>query len=346
MNNQALSSEELIRRYVFAVSGRLPKGLRTDVARELESLLRDSVEERGEGNLAATAPETTAEILLEMGPPDVVAARYSSKPDHLIGPTLYPAFIRTLRLVLMASGGLALLAVLLETFAGSITGLVGGGLRFLQVLIQCIYSFCSVAVLVFALLERLGIEKIPELDASRWNPFDLPAVDEGARISTFGVSLKIYAIVLLLIWFNFFPQWFGVILGIGEKGVRFFGSAQLGIALPALLINVWWIAALVKNILLMRRGSYSRPIVWFEVALGFSAALIFGLILEDLWAAVETPAFRDAVGNPALAGLLARLLPTVNVGIILTVLGQALLKAYRQVQPGGNRHVQKPVTRR
>lgn len=336
MNSQTLSSEELVRRYVFAVRRRLPKELREDVARELDSLLRESVEEQGAGNLAETAPETTARVLTELGSPEVVAARYSPKPNYLIGPKLYPAFLFTLKLVFMASGGLAALMVVIMSFNGSITGLFGGALKFLQILLQCLYSLGAMAVLVFALLERLGVEQIPELNGSSWDPFSLPAIEEDAQISTLGVSLKVYGIAVLLIWFNFFPQWFGAILGVSTEGVRFLSAKELGLVLPALLINCWWVAALVKNALLLRQGTMSAAIRWFEVVLGFSAALIFGLILKDLWAVVHTAAFRNAVGNPQLAQFLAHLLPVIDVGIILTVLGQAVLKVRRLVQPRGN----------
>ncbi len=335
MSTQTLSSEELVQRYVFAVKSRLSKELREDVARELDSLLRETVEEESGETLAAADTETTARVLVKLGSPAVVAARYSPKPNYLIGPELYPVFMRTLRLVLIGSGALAALIVSVLSLSGSIHGLLGGTLKFFQILIQTIYSLGAMAVLVFALLERLGVDKIPELAASSWDPFSLPPTVEEARISIFGVSLKIYGIAVLLIWFNFFPQWFGMILGISDEGVRFLSAAQLGVVLPALLINGWWVAALVKNILLWRRGTATPAIRWFEVALGVFAALIFGLILKNLVAVVDTAAFRDTIGNPALARFLAHLLPIVNVGIILTVLGQAAVKTYRLIQPRG-----------
>ncbi|MEJ2077326.1 MAG: hypothetical protein P8020_02315 [Acidobacteriota bacterium] len=335
MNSATLSSEELVRRYVFAVSRRLPANLREDVAKELDSLLRETIEEQSRGDIGAIDPQTTAGILKSMGSPDVVAARYSPKPNYLIGPELYPAFMRTLRLVLMASGAFAALVVVMLSFSGSITGLWGGALKFGEVLIDCIYSFAAVAVLVFALLERLGADKIPELSASEWDPFRLPPVETEAPISSFGVSLRIYAIAVLLIWFNFFPQWFGMILGVSGRGLRFLSAAELGLVLPVVLINCWWVAALVKNILLLRKGRMTAGIRWFEVGLGLGAVLIFGLILRDLWTVVDTPAFRQTVGNPDLAGLLGHVLRAVNVGIILTILGQALLKVYRLRQNGG-----------
>jgi hypothetical protein len=336
VNSHTLSSEELIRRYVFTVGRRLPKDLREDVGRELESLLRETIEEQSRGALASTDPELTARVLAEFGAPELVAARYSSKPNYLIGPRLYPVFVSTLKLVLTGAAGLAALVVVILSFTGEIQGLTDGALKFAGLLFQFVYSFGAVAVLVFALLERFGVEKIPELDSSSWDPFSLPPIEESRQISTFGVALKIYGIAVLLIWFNFFPQWFGMILGGTADGLRFLSAAELGLTLPVLLIDLWWAAALVKNYLLLRRGSMSPTIRWFEVALGFAAAVIFGLILRDLTAVVDTATFRETIGNPQVAGVLARLLPAVNIGIILVILTQAFVKLYRLIRNSGS----------
>ncbi len=336
MNSHMLSSQELIRRYVFAVGRRLPGDLRQDVARELESLLRETVEEQSRRSLASTDPEMTARVLAEFGAPEVVAARYSSKPNYLIGPQLYPAFVSTLKLVLTGAAGLAALVVVILSFTGEIGGLAEGTLKFAGLLLQFVYSFGAVAVLVFALLERFGVEKIAELDSSSWDPFSLPPIEESRQISTFGVALKIYVIAVLLIWFNFFPQWFGMILGVTADGLRFLSAAELGLTFPVLLIDLWWAAALVKNVLLLRRGSTSPMIRWFEVALGLAAAVIFGLILKNLAAVVDTATFRETIGNAKLAEVLARLLPAVNIGIILVILTQAFVKLYQLIRHSGS----------
>jgi hypothetical protein len=40
-------------------------------------------------------------ILREFGEPEVVARRYKTSPDYLIGPDLFPAFLMTSRIVLI-----------------------------------------------------------------------------------------------------------------------------------------------------------------------------------------------------------------------------------------------------
>jgi hypothetical protein len=336
VNTPNLSSEELVERYVHAVGGRLPGSLREDVVRELDSLLRETIEEQSQGNLETASPRLTARVLLEFGSPEAVAARYSSKPNYLIGPKLYPAFVSTLKLVLMGAAGLATLVVVVLSFSGEITGLAEGGLKFAGLLIQFVYSFGAMAVLVFALLERFGVERIPEFDGSDWDPFSLPPIEDNRRISTFGVTLKIYVIAVLLIWFNFFPQWFGMILGVTPEGIRFLSAQQLGLTLPVLLINLWWAAALVKNLLLLRRGSMSPMIRWFEVTLSLVAAVIFGLILADLMRVVDTTRFEETIGNPEVSRVLAHLLPAVNIGIIVVILSQAFVKLYRLIRESGS----------
>ncbi len=75
---------------------------------------------------------------------------------------------------------------------------------------------------------------------------------------------------------------------------------------------------------------------WFEVALSLVAAVIFGLILKDLMAVVDTTRFQETIGNSEVSRVLAHLLPAVNIGIILVILSQAFVKLYRLIRESGN----------
>lgn len=95
----------LTRRYIAQVVGHLPDGQREDISRELDTLVADMHDER----LAAGADGATAErqALEELGDPARLAATYRNAPNYLIGPELYPFFIRILTwllpLVLLAT---------------------------------------------------------------------------------------------------------------------------------------------------------------------------------------------------------------------------------------------------
>ena len=89
---------DLIERYVQEVGRRLPRKQRDDVARELRSSLEDSLENRTGVPLEQADEEQVVELLLEFGPPQEVAASYQTGPSYLVGPALYPSFIKTMKI--------------------------------------------------------------------------------------------------------------------------------------------------------------------------------------------------------------------------------------------------------
>ncbi len=93
---------DLIERYVQEVARRLPRKQRDDVARELRSSLEDSLESRAGVPLEQVEEEQAVELLLEFGTPQKVAASYRPGPDFLIGPGLYPSFVKTMKICLAA----------------------------------------------------------------------------------------------------------------------------------------------------------------------------------------------------------------------------------------------------
>src|SRR5688572_22494832 len=90
---------KLIDHYVAEVGRRLPLMMgRADIEKELRSTLQDMLEDRAQkaGRPADETMET--ELLLEYGPPDKVAATYNPHP-YLIGPQMFPFFIRIFKIV-------------------------------------------------------------------------------------------------------------------------------------------------------------------------------------------------------------------------------------------------------
>ena len=79
---------ELIDRYVYAVTRRLPARLRNDIDKELHSLIEDMLEARCGGLMPEDRDVRV--ILTELGTPSELAMRYMPEGrDHLIGPAYY-----------------------------------------------------------------------------------------------------------------------------------------------------------------------------------------------------------------------------------------------------------------
>ena len=79
---------ELIDRYVYAVTRRLPARLRNDIDKELHSLIEDMLEARCDGLMPEERDVRV--VLTELGTPSELAAKYMPEGrDHLIGPAYY-----------------------------------------------------------------------------------------------------------------------------------------------------------------------------------------------------------------------------------------------------------------
>ncbi|MDL5351474.1 permease prefix domain 1-containing protein [Microbacterium sp. zg-YB36] len=123
-------------RYVDAATRSVPEKQRPDLAAELRASIEDQVDARA----ASGQPPADAEraVLSELGDPERLAAGYTDRPLHLIGPRLYLDWLRVLKLLLwivlpLAAIGFAVGAVLaggeaVEMISEVIGGVIGGTL--------------------------------------------------------------------------------------------------------------------------------------------------------------------------------------------------------------------------
>ncbi|MFF3172271.1 hypothetical protein ACFVQ0_06585 [Streptomyces sp. NPDC057900] len=155
-------------RYVAEVVRRIPAGRRGDVAEELSATIADTVEARGP-NDPATAER---EVLTEMGDPIRLAAGYADRPLTLIGPGLYPAYVRLLTVLLLAvlPAVTAVGAVLDVVDGRGAASVIGGAVGTVLSLGAQLVAWLTV---VFALAERSG--KRPGAPGrALWTPDELP----------------------------------------------------------------------------------------------------------------------------------------------------------------------------
>jgi hypothetical protein len=203
----------LIDRYVREVGRRLPRKQRADVQEELRSNLLDTLEDRVDGK---PAEEDVIALLKDMGSPEEMAASYRPSGQYLVGPELYPLF----RLVT----GAVLLAVTIGLAVTFIIGLIFGpiepadlGQRLISAFggyIQALLSAIGSVVIVFAILQRLGVK--PDEEDTGWDPHDLPDIEDhnvaGRGEAIAGIAFSIVFLVLL----NMFTDRFGLIVQLGQ----------------------------------------------------------------------------------------------------------------------------------
>lgn len=156
-------------RYVDATLRRLPTSQRPDIERELRSSIADAVDDRvGAGE----DPEAAERAVLNgLGDPARLAASYSNRPLHLIGPELFIDYTRVLTALLttvvpIVAVIVAIVNVFEENNFGTILGDTMGAA------ISTAVHIAAWVTLIFAVLERTGGRWSP---AQEWKLSDLPA---------------------------------------------------------------------------------------------------------------------------------------------------------------------------
>ncbi|MBC8080171.1 MAG: hypothetical protein H7X86_07485, partial [Gorillibacterium sp.] len=91
---------EVIDRYIYTVVQKLPQQQRAEIEMELRGLIEDMLEERVHGG--GNPPEQVKEVLLELGDPRDLAAKYRGYQKYLISPELFYPYISVLKLVMFA----------------------------------------------------------------------------------------------------------------------------------------------------------------------------------------------------------------------------------------------------
>jgi hypothetical protein len=164
----------LIDRYVFTALRRVPEKQRADIDRELRAAIDDAVDARTDGG----EPRETAieSALTELGDPERLADGYADRPQHLIGPELFPIWRRLslalLAIVLPIVVGVSVVVHLLDdpAIGPAIGAAVGTALTTAAHL-----GFWTTAV--FAVLERTGVGRATFRHT--WTLADLPKYEAG-----------------------------------------------------------------------------------------------------------------------------------------------------------------------
>lgn len=203
-----MTKSSLTERYIWAVTRQLPEGIGADVADELRSTLAETIEDK----VAAGADPDAAEreALLELGDPDVLAREYGGRPNHLIGPALYPDFIMLLKALMLFA---VVPTALLSFTIGVLTDVPP-----VRALLESAWLTFTVAVhvgfwtgLTFALVERS--EQRPSRPTRQWDPTSLTADVPWRQYSTADMVLSAgftLAVAAVVVWQFAGAPWGGI----------------------------------------------------------------------------------------------------------------------------------------
>jgi hypothetical protein len=315
---------ELMERYLFAVRRELPTSVAADVTRELRSLIDDRLQEFSADSAAPDVPQVT-QLLRELGAPSKLARQYQPA-RALIGPALYPLFIKVVKIVLAGAAGVALLTVGTSTAVGA-RGLAGFldpamWLKTVVVYYQLVLSLFAHAVIIFALVDRFATK--PLGDDAAWDPRDLPELPPREN-EYYGVARavpRICALVLLALAINLFADRVGFPTFINSD-FHLVVLSEFGLRLPLLWVNAWLAALLALRLLAFSQRRFTRSLRWIDIALNIApAAILLWMAALPVHSPTSIPALAPLtriVRLPLLAGALGLLVAVIVESIELLV---------------------------
>ncbi len=311
---------ELMERYIYQVTKRLPQSQRKEAAMELRELISDMAES-----------ESVEEALTKLGAPDKFAEQYGDHARHLIGGEYYDTYVWFLKVVLICTAASLLGVSLIDGIAGLVSGdnlisLGGTGEIILNLLysigitvgkcvIACVAAFGAVTA-VFAILERHSIKldikdkkewsindlrNGPAAQKEEWTPKSLTPVPDKASLISRGESIVgIVFIVIFSVLLILAPHFFSVFFNIDGTliTVPVFNLERWGIILPLLL--AWLGISLCDEILHLALGRYCRTVMLSSIICGILNIVLSFVILKifPIW----NPGFAEEIAMYADIG--------------------------------------------
>ncbi|MEO8261598.1 MAG: permease prefix domain 1-containing protein [Pseudolysinimonas sp.] len=187
-------------RYVWAVQRSLPEKQRADIDQELRGAIADTVDSKIDSGTDPVAAER--EVIVELGDPYRLAAGYADRPLHLVGPKVFPDYIRLLKVLYAIVLPIVFVAILLGQLLGQPDSFWGAFGSTIGAIITVAVHLGFWTTLVFALIERS-----PEYKATAWNPDTLPQLPtRGAIKLSDAVASGVWFVSIVggLIWAQYF----------------------------------------------------------------------------------------------------------------------------------------------
>ena len=250
----------LIERYIYAVTRHLPDKEAEEVSREIDELITSMLEERADK--LGSEDEKVRQVLAELGSPEAMAREYTGKADDsLIGQPHYSLYLRVLKYVLMAVAIGISIAILVSVISEApftsetdswVKWTVDAVVEWFTSLTSGLLSGFAWVTIIFAVLYHKGVK----LDFDPDDLDDLPEVpEEKARINRGELIGELIFTTLFAILFIALPYINIPILGISAKPIPLFAPEVL-IGVRSLLIASLF-ATILEVIVKFVDGRYS-----------------------------------------------------------------------------------------
>jgi hypothetical protein len=253
----AADLNNLIDRYLFAVSRYLPAQRQNDIVAELAANLHSQMEDKEAEFGRPLTEDEQAEVLRRHGPPLVVAARYQPQRS-LIGPEIYPFYAFTVKRLLPLVIGVNLLAQAAAVLFGSAQLPIAERFHFGSVLHDLIYAaliFLVTITVAFALVEAYKSNFRQALEQHKWDPRKLPKAQPIFHDGPRHPYADVIASAVFLAWLLSFPRFPVLMFG------PYVAWHLLNIDLPTIWHQFYWIIIAFNVIQLASKTALlARPV--------------------------------------------------------------------------------------
>ena len=296
---------DLIERYIYAVTKRLPQKVRKDISNELRTLIDDMLAERC-GELVPEEKDIRV-VLTELGTPEELYEKYN--PDNkkcLIGSPYYSTYKYVLKIVMICTIFGVILANIISGIldfskSNSIENVVSSSANFIASLITNLIisvgaAFCFVtALFAFFYHKDIKIDTTSNLDS-------LPSVPEkNEKISKVDSIISIGLSVIFLIVFLTAPQIFCVVMY--NEFIPIFNFET--IRQTWYIIVMFSVVGIIRDVVRLIEGRYSKKVMITTVA----ANIISGFL--SLWWLMN-----DRIMNPKFADNISKIFNNESTFII------------------------------
>jgi hypothetical protein len=240
--------DELVERYIYDVTRRLPEKERLEVRRELEASIADMLPDSPCG-------QDVIDALTKLGAPRALAEQYRQHPRYLVSPAMFELYMSVLKItVAAASAVFACVGAFTALSSDSISGVIEA------IISSAVYGALQAAFWVtvgFAIAERHGVKPKP------WAVSDLPRLPDqkGVKIprssSIAGIALSVIftALPIMMILRG---EWL-IVLSRRSEVIVPFSQAALIRSIPYIVLL--GIAVLSINILKLCWARWNMPLL-------------------------------------------------------------------------------------
>ncbi|HEV3150385.1 MAG TPA: hypothetical protein VGY94_05490 [Acidobacteriaceae bacterium] len=334
-----MAANDLLDRYLYAVSRHLPAQRRDDLAQndliaELAANLRAQMEDKGAALGRPLSEDEQADLLRRHGHPIMVAARYQPHRS-LIGPEIFPFYWFTVKRVLPWVIGIWLLVTAVAVIFGSpntpiaqrvdvghiITGLFG-----------TVFQFLAWMTGAFALLEYFKGHARNELTHPKWDPRKLPKADPLAdRNGPRHPYADVIASAIFLAWLLAFPRFPILMFG------PYVSWRLLNMDLPAIWHTFYWIIIAFNCVQLVAKFALLfRPVRRYYHIIDSAIHLLGIGALAFLLRAHDYVGQANFGGSPMSPQTVATINASIHRGLLLVLVlavGQFLWEIVQWLRP-------------